>query len=861
MRISVIVLLAALAASAAGGEPWPGTEFRPGALYAARFSFVPSTDLTDGVVNFNAKGLLLNTPTLKNVRALTTNRFVRVFGAFGDGTAWQESPRIGRWKIAGDLSFSDMSVVEVEPEYTVSAGVSLGDGEMLVGNTYRFMSDYAGRASTADRTFHSAGKGYFHDPRWRFQGGGWIVFRHAPEGRSMLRGEIEIVAENAPDGYRVAVSSDGASWREVAAFPNGVRRGRAALPGDLFPCRVLFVRVCGSPSSGFHLVSHALTAEVDGESTYAIGRTSWREKASGAPVDFPGAAELPAARGFLLPGDRAGGTRLWTCDSGWKVMHDTPAPERGARAMTLRLAANETEAVQFVIRPHAAMAAPQWRVSGLSDGNGNSIGAENIDVRRVGYVPVAVPTDRTSRAGLWPDPLFTPLDAPEPLRPGVNQPYWVRVKAPKGTAPGVYRGHVVSGPLSIPLAVEVFGFELPDAMTCETAFAVRHYQIVKYQQTGKRTREAVGRYLKSLSDHRLCAYDPDPFTRLDCVWENADDPSRAKPVFNWAEWDAKIERSFAEQHYTTISLPQLGTIGGGTYEARWPGKILSWTAGTPEYDGLFARFWSEIDRHLSEKGWADRAYVYWFDEPREKDYAFVAEGFARLKAHAPHVRRMITCGCKPGLMDGVNHWCPLTPSLHKDCEADARARGDKFWWYVCTGPKSPYANLFIDKPGTEPRVLLWQTWGEKVSGLLFWNTVYWTGRSVYGRILQNPYLDPQSWDDNAPHPWGNGDGRLFYPPRACFAADGMACAGGGPVIADPVETIRLELLRDGIEDYEYFAMLRRLDPSSDLLDVPADVYASLTEFTDDPEPMARHRVRLARRIAALSAGKPSASGK
>ena len=67
-----------------------------------------------------------------------------------------------------------------------------------------------------------------------------------------------------------------------------------------------------------------------------------------------------------------------------------------------------------------------------------------------------------------------------------------------------------------------------------------------------------------------------------------------------------------------------------------------------------------------------------------------------------------------------------------------------------------------------------------------------------------------------------------------------------------METYRLEMLRDGIEDYEYFAILRRLDPMNPLLVVPQDVTASMTEFTDDPAPMARHRERIARAIERIA---------
>ncbi len=50
--------------------------------------------------------------------------------------------------------------------------------------------------------------------------------------------------------------------------------------------------------------------------------------------------------------------------------------------------------------------------------------------------------------------------------------------------------------------------------------------------------------------------------------------------------------------------------------------------------------------------------------------------------------------------------------------------------------------------------------------------------------------------------WGNGDGRLLYPPRRTKPDQ--------PVIEPPVSSIRFENIRDGIEDREYLLKLRRI---------------------------------------------------
>ena len=112
-------------------------------------------------------------------------------------------------------------------------------------------------------------------------------------------------------------------------------------------------------------------------------------------------------------------------------------------------------------------------------------------------------------------------------------------------------------------------------------------------------------------------------------------------------------------------------------------------------------------------------------------------------------------------------------------------------------------------------------------------------------------------------PWGNGDGRFIYPPLAAANADSSA-----PILDGPIDSIRWEHLRDGIEDYEYLCMLRRLveaqagrlpatleSEARQLLVVPDTITSTLTEFTADGEPIEKHRDQVARMIERLSPGK------
>ena len=727
-----------------------------------------------------------------------------------------------------------------------------------------------------------------------------------------------------------------------------------------------------------------------------------------------------ASYGQVLP-DSSEAVGLWWAGSGWKVSKLRGPPKEKSQAMVIRTARNEAEAAQVVLRPAKAIKGLTARPTALKGPGGAVLDASAVEVLRVQYLDVTVPTDFSSVAGDWPEPL-PPLDKPLDVEAGTNQPLWVRVKAPRDAVAGTYEGQIElkaeEYSAAVPLRVEVFDFTLPDRMTCQTSFGFGTHRMWQYHNLNSdaQRREVLGKYLASFASHHISPYDPAPMDhfrvhwpkvatrwrggRIDRsekhagaasllvvddndkaavsasyegkiaippkglrlrVWHKAPNghkfmfalnhhdargqwmsgrnltlavegtgewaefdrtvtefPDGAKsvtlnvwpamwseagegtgkvhlddlslrepggdrelldggdfepppldqlqPRIEWNGWDAAMTVAMEQYHFNSFMVPIQG-MGGGTFHQRHEPSLLGYGENDPEYKALFGSYCRQVQEHLREKGWLDRAYVYWFDEPDPKDYEFVNKGFARLKAAAPDLTRMLTEQVEDALVGGPDLWCPV--SFHYDHERAERRRaaGERFWWYVCCGPKAPHATLFLDHPAVEMRVWLWQTWQRRIDGILVWETVYWHSPTAYpGKELQNPYEDPMSWVSGYGVPkgsrqaWGNGDGRFLYPPPA--AADGKSPA---PVLDGPVESIRWEMLRDGIEDYEYLAILRRLlaGPAGRklapdklaklkaLLDVPEEISKDMTHFTRTPEPIERRREEVARAIVEL----------
>jgi hypothetical protein len=100
----------------------------------------------------------------------------------------------------------------------------------------------------------------------------------------------------------------------------------------------------------------------------------------------------------------------------------------------------------------------------------------------------------------------------------------------------------------------------------------------------------------------------------------------------------------------------------------------------------------------------------------------------------------------------------------------------------------------VDATGLSNRIMPWITWKYGIQGEL-----YYTINEVYSR------RDKDAWNDVYLF-GGNGDGTLVYP--------GLPQNIGGRTDI-PIESIRLKLIREGLEDYEYLVFLSgRVDRSA-----------------------------------------------
>ena len=561
---------------------------------------------------------------------------------------------------------------------------------------------------------------------------------------------------------------------------------------------------------------------------------------------------------------------IWQSSTMHKLAQNCGIPKEKSPGIKLRCARNELESAQIAFASKEG-AKVKIDTGEFVSGDGKSkIGKDRVEIFLVDYVPIDKTTDKYGKRGNWPDPLPPLKNGIFDVSPGKVQPIWITVSVPNSANPGIYRGYlsVESGSekSKIPIELEVFNFSLPDVSTIRTAFGDNVYSFAPYYRDFASARAGIKKRLRSMMARAKIS----PYAREDTrpkykfVYPGGDKTKTPKVEFDWSDFDAKVKELIDVYKANALVLNVEG-VGGGTFHERHPGMLGEIKEGDARYAAVIADYFSQINSHIVDRGWTKIFYTYNFDEPEERDYAFVSNEISKIKRNAPDIKVMLTEQPEPALYGFPDIWCMLSDYLVPEVCAQRKQKGEEIWWYVCTHPRAPYAGAFIDHPGTDLRVWLWQSFKYGVEGILFWSVTYSHSQTAYPDSVQNPYLDPMSWaigyglPKGAKSSWGNGDGRFFYPPYSC--KDGKKAEASDEIIG----SMRLEILRDGIEDYEYLCILKRLlgQKSSKLsageiaefkalLEVPDSITSSMTEYTFVGAPIEKRRLQVARAIERLN---------
>jgi hypothetical protein len=477
-----------------------------------------------------------------------------------------------------------------------------------------------------------------------------------------------------------------------------------------------------------------------------------------------------------------GGVELGVASS-LEKLRPSDVPPR-ARAVELVAARGECEAAQIAVRAGGGLRALSASAAPLR-------GAARLPVTlyRVATVPLARPSGPDGAAGEWPDPLVPVRDAffgeprrafPVAVAPGRLQAIWVELCVPHGAPAGRYEGEVALADGgrrvgAVPVRLRVWPFALPRTPTFTAAFGLATRTGTR--ALGKPDDVVLARALAAAAlRHRVT-----PFVL------SADPPdgpcTAARCALDWSRYDAEVA--------PVLDGTLVPGVRGGFAEVRIAERV--WTG--PEADLLATlRAWR---RHFDERGWGGRLRLYTLDEPKPEQLPELARR-ARL-ARAAGVPVFVTSEPHPRLDGLVDEFAPNLARL-----GDGRPRPERVRWSYAScmshgcgelpasGPSraamtaefAGWPGYEVDRPGTAARAVPLLGLRRGLEGELYYDMLQaWTG---------DPWTDVRAFA-------GNGDGTLLYPGRP------EALGGEHPF---PVESIRLKIIRDALEDVELFAMAR-----------------------------------------------------
>jgi len=486
----------------------------------------------------------------------------------------------------------------------------------------------------------------------------------------------------------------------------------------------------------------------------------------------------PAVRGRVLA-ERPWGS-VWEASATEKVFPDSRPSARRSGPVRLAAARNEFEPFQIVLTPARPLKDVAVTATGLR-GPGD-IPPEAVSVRMAATVPVTLPSSPDVLPGDYPDPLV-PLTAPVCLPAGRSTAFWFTVRVPPDTPAGEDSGEVTvapSGeePVTVPVTLRVWDFELPRLPYLRTAYGTWrglkalcewHGIDMDDVEAVRRTEELLNR---TFHEHRIAPFNA--FQTHDVEVLVRDGAVR----LDFTRFDEGAQKYLPL--FNSFMLP-------GSFRRGVGGK----GPGEDGYEDLKLQFLRQLSAHLREKGWLAKGYNYIYDEPDPPQYRLVAQEAKIWREADPELKILLTEQVEDELIGSVDIWTPVLDAYDAVRCRERQEAGDEVWWYVCTGPRHPYPNYFIDYPAAAHRIFHWMTYAWGVTGILYWETMFWSA---------SPWDEPMTYsEDGRRRPFGNGDGFLLYPATRRPSEK--------PLVSGPVESIRWEMIREGVEDYDLFRML------------------------------------------------------
>ncbi|MBM79107.1 MAG: hypothetical protein CMJ78_00755 [Planctomycetaceae bacterium] len=558
-------------------------------------------------------------------------------------------------------------------------------------------------------------------------------------------------------------------------------------------------------------------------------------------------------------------------DTTVKVTRKMTLPSSRRDRVTVRSAANERQSFQLLLNAKS----DDVTLTGaeFTDLKGKHvIPSSAVAVRRVEYVPIKKSSYITpgKLLGEIGDPLVRVAKRKLSSKSGTTA-LWVTVNVAPKTPAGTYSGDITlrladSDPISIPVSLEVYGFELPEYSTFRSNLGLQYVSkllsnrkdarnMLDYHGIGqewprdKPTMKKLARaYYDVMVDNKFTPKSVALYSEIDMNWTpppegyNVDKPGNFFEFHDWdfTEFNETLRHFIDEKKCNNICLTHTDPSTCNLFQ-ELPGKRLSKPEYAPhhtmgwhtfrhitrvvwgktkhdgyqdtsievtqkQWDDLVLKYYRKVAQNLEKHGWLDKTHIL-IDETENNERLM---HFLKLLKSDPLTAKIRTAACIQGL--GL---------IHKD----SHVFGGKVWDF--RGLLDIYVPE-MDENYDRWMDYLWTDHEVKRSREKLWPYLVTSSRlaidtpGINNRIVGLDIFnrggsglliwETTGWDHlygNSRNPWqdpytrhANGSLAYFYPPKG----DGLSSK---PVFTI-IPSLRMETYREAIDDYEYARILESL---------------------------------------------------
>lgn len=409
--------------------------------------------------------------------------------------------------------------------------------------------------------------------------------------------------------------------------------------------------------------------------------------------------------------------KFWTSPVSDKLKESASVPSEKNSGITIHAAKNEFEPFQVIIKKGVTGSVP------ISMKKFKNLGkSQRVELYKQVY-----------DASGWVEDL-SPIGSTLQLENGRHTGVWVNVYVPKKANKGKYKSNLVIDGVKIPVTLIVFGWKMPDKVNFATQMNIGISSLGSNQDKNKRlllehrwTPKSGPIWPSGLSYTITWDRDANP-NKCEQFWDEPNEcpnycVKELAPKYvlgnGWSGEPEGFPNVMAFQ-FVDNSTPRPSTFCGQNRGTHY---------GTTAYNNQWKKYLSALEQYLIDNNMIKKAYYYVQNEPQNQDDYDLAIFLCQLtKGAAPKLRIAISEEPKPQIANdcGYDIWIAHVAAYDQTYAWQRRALGEEVWFYSLPQDANPHWNpTLINKPGTHVRAISWSAWMERITGYAYYDAGTW----------------------------------------------------------------------------------------------------------------------------------------